>query len=393
MKATQHLSSGIDETDDARRLRRLEAFNPAFRRDIERLTQDSPALEDLTESFPGLLFALATGYGKPAKRRACLQAISRGSPLQRAAMILSLPWWLRRLPPAAYTHKIRSLPGNAEFARQVVDLIPADTSEMGPWLWAVEHGYRGCHWQFSLWAARWLSRYNRVLASPGGENNFRLLTAWAWHTDREDTPGYELLRKPWSSEMGLRKAMDELGIWRRRAALAVVLNSRKEDDWLTEGTAAGYEFVALLTPGDFIRESDAMENCLDQFSDHLEGSLSRIFSIRKKGRTVANLEIVPHESEPTIPGIRQLRGRRNHKARPEVWRAAYTWLSGQSLRPPHASARRLDRARTQQAALELWLPYLEFLDNAGLAEEFAASVIGLKPVASKRVSKVSKKEK
>ncbi|CFX60204.1 protein of unknown function [Candidatus Filomicrobium marinum] len=387
MKATQHPSSGIDETEETRRYRRLEAFNPAFRRDIERLMQVSPELEDLADSFPGLLFALATGYGKPAKQRASIQAIRRGLPLQRAAMTLSLPWWLRRLPPAAYTHKISMLPRNVEFSRHVVDLIPTQTSDMGPWLWAIEHGYRGCHWHFALWAARWLSRSNRVLASPGGENNFRFLTAWAWHAEREGTPGHQLVRKPWSSEMGLRKALDEVGIWRRRVALAVALNSQKETDWLTEGSANGYEFVALQTPEDFIRESDKMENCLDQFSDHMEGGLSRIFSIRKKGRTVANLEVAPHDSEPTIAGIRQLRGRRNHKARPEVWRAAYTWLSEQPLRPPHAAARRSDRARTQQAALELWLPYLEFLDTAGLAEEFAASAIGLKPIASKRLPK------
>lgn len=387
MKSITLPASRTSEPAEARRSRRLSAFSPIYRNDIARLTQGSSALEDLAESFPGLLFALATDYGSPAGRHACIIAIEHGAPLQRAAAILCFPWWLRRLPPQAFTHRITALPDNAEFSRCIVDLIPKDPERMGPWLWAIERGYRGCHWQFALWAAGWLSKNNRVFTIPGGEIDFRLLTAWAWHAGSDTHPSQRLLRKPWTQAMGLRRAIDELGIWRRRIALAIALDAHLEDPWLSEGSANGYDFVALLTADDFIRESEKMDNCLDQFSDHLEDGGSRIFSVRKKGRTVANLEISLHDVEPSMPTVRQLRGRRNRKSRPEVWRATYAWLGMQPLTPRYVPPRRLDRIRAQRAAAELWAPYLEFLHSAGLAEEFATSVIGLKPASAKRAAK------
>lgn len=387
MKATTLARTPTGEPEEDRRNRRLGAFNPLFRDDIAHLTQGSPVLEDLADSFPGLLFALATGYGTPGARRTCIASVELGMPLQRAAAVLSLPWWLRKLPAEAFTHRITALPDNPEFSRSIIDLIPSEPERMGPWLWAIERGYRGCHWQFALWAAGCLSKSHRVFKSLDGETDFRLLTAWAWHARPGKHPSQRLLRKPWTETMGLRRAIDELGIWRRRIALAIALDDHPEDRWLREGSANGYDFVALLTPEDFIRESETMENCLDQFSDHLEDGSSRIFSVRKKGRTVANLEISLHESEPSMPAIRQLRGRRNRKSRPEIWRATYAWLGTQPLAPRYVAGRRLDRSRAQRATAELWGPYLQFLDAAGLSEEFATSVIGLKQASAKRISK------
>lgn len=390
MKASTLVATGTDERDEARSSRRIQAFAPAFRRDIESLTRASPALEDLADSFPGLLFALATGFDTPEARLACLHAINGGTPLRSAAAILSFPWWLRQLPPQAFTHKLHSLPAGPEFSRRIVDLIPEEAAQIGPWLWAIEHGYRGCHWRFALWAARWLSKDNRFLLRSDGQIQFRLLAAWAWHAGAETSPGYRLLRKAWTPSMGLRRALDELRAWRRRVALAVLLNAHGEDSWLSGGTANGYEFVALRTPEDFIRESETMENCLDQFADHFDSGFSRIFSVRRKDRTVATLEIAGHEGEASMPAIRQLRGRRNRKARPEVWRAAYAWLGSQPLRPHYAPSR-IDRSGTNEALAVLWLPYLEFLEPAGLADEFAASVIGLKASSVKRPLKTGEK--
>jgi hypothetical protein len=391
LKASTRAAAGSSERDEARRSRRIQAFDPAFRRDIETLTRASPALEDLADSFPGLLFALATGFGTPREREACKRAINSGLPLKTAAAILSFPWWVRRLPPQAYTHKMHSLPSGPEFSRRVVDLIPEETAHIGPWLWAIEHGYRGCDWRFALWTARWLSKDNRFLLRSDGRMHFRLLAAWAWHAGAEISPGHRLLRKPWTPSMGLRRALDELRAWRRRIALAVLLNAHGDDSWLAAGSANGYEFVALLTPEDFIRESETMENCLDQFADHFDSGFSRIFSVRRKDRTVATLEIAGHEGETSMPAIRQLRGRRNRKARPEVWRATYAWLGSQPLRPRHAPAR-IDRNGTNKALAELWLPYLQFLDVTGLSDEFA-SVIGLKARSVKRSARPGPKSR
>ena len=391
MKVTTVPSTGTDEREEPRPLRRTQAFAPAFRRDIEALTRASPALEDLAATFPGMLFALATGFGTPERRRDCIFAIENGSSLKQTAAILGLPLWLRRLPPQAFTHRLQELPSDAEFSRRIVDLIPLEPAQIGPWLRAIGHAYRGCDWRFALWAARTLSKDNRFLLRSDGEIQFRMLTAWAWHADAPDSPGHRLLRKAWTPTMGLRRALEELEAWRRRVALAVALNAHADgESWLNAGSANGYDFVALLTPEDFIRESETMENCLDQYSDQFENGGSRIFAVRRKDRSVATLEIAGHVGEASMPAIRQLRGRRNHKARPEVWRAAYAWLGSQPLRPRY-SPRRLDRAEINRALAELWLPYLQFLDETGLADDFASSVIGLRAGSVKRRRKTAVK--
>ena len=114
------------------------------------------------------------------------------------------------------------------------------------------------------------------------------------------------------------------------------------------GSRHGLHFVALRTAEEFIREAAAMDNCLDQFADRLEQGSSRVFSIRKNGRSVADLEIGAHDEEPSMPAVRQLRGPRNRRARPQLWQAAYAWLGAQDVRrhlpPPRSAPTRRARA-------------------------------------------------
>ena len=43
----------------------------------------------------------------------------------------------------------------------------------------------------------------------------------------------------------------------------------------------GFTFVALRTVDDFVAESEALDNCLDQYADHLRTGATAVFSIRK----------------------------------------------------------------------------------------------------------------
>jgi hypothetical protein len=100
-----------------------------------------------------------------------------------------------------------------------------------------------------------------------------------------------------------------------------------------DGKAAGFDFVALRTVEDFVAESEALENCLDQYADQLHTGLTAVFSIRKGARRVACVEIGLHDEEVSMPNIVQLRAARNRRAPPEIWQATYSWIGGQRLMP------------------------------------------------------------
>ena len=52
----------VEEEITNRRQKRIDAYPTAWRLAIDQIARKSSAFEDLTDSFPGLLFALATGY-------------------------------------------------------------------------------------------------------------------------------------------------------------------------------------------------------------------------------------------------------------------------------------------------------------------------------------------
>ena len=133
--------------------------------------------------------------------------------------------------------------------------------------------------------------------------------------------------------MSFRRAREELGVWRQRLRLLECLGSGIETPWLADGAACGYSFVALRTVDDFVAESQASDNCLDQYADRLHAGVSAIFSVRKGARRVACVEIGLHDAEVTMPAIVQLRAARNRRAPPEVWQATYAWLGSQRLEP------------------------------------------------------------
>ena len=85
-----------------RRRRRMLSFHSSVRERIEELSSASRALEDLADSFPALLFAMATGYATPARQRKALHLVVEGAPLRTAASALGLAWWTRRLPAQAF---------------------------------------------------------------------------------------------------------------------------------------------------------------------------------------------------------------------------------------------------------------------------------------------------
>lgn len=341
----------------AKRQSRLERFQEPYRKFLRALTICSDRVEDLADTFPGLLFALATGYGSPEQRERCFELIEDGAPLKQAAEALGLPWWLRKLPAAAFTEPLGDLPKGNSFTRRVMNDIPEKPREAGDWYARVTYAYRACHEDFALWIARQTRFPFRKLAG----DPFTLLASWAWHGDQPETFGHSLLRKRWESRLSLKRAYDEARAWERRVDLAVCLGAGLKDTWFEPGSVNGFEFVPLTSIDEFLSESKAMGNCLDQYADRVSSGTARVFSVRREGIAVANIEIVPHEDDIAMPAIEQLRAPRNARAVAEIWQAAYAWLGQQQFRALRPSSEKSVRRARSEVWNAIWGPYLATL--------------------------------
>jgi len=345
-----------------RRERRLERFQPPWRKPIAGLTACATELEDLADSFPALLFALVSGYADAFTTHDAWTMVCDGACLRDVADSLALPLWLRRLPPEAFATPLPRLPADPDFSLRIINCIPRDPGAARTWLADVAAAFIAAGPSYALWAAR------HVKPGMFSEDTQLMLGAWAWFSQNPGLMGHALLRRPWTPDMSARRALDEFATWRRRLRLVDALGQGLKDTWLQPGSAAGLDFVALATVEDFLTESLEMENCLDQFGDHLLTGASYVFSVRRAGRRVACLEIGPHPNDPAAPAIVQLRGRRNRRVPPAVWQAAFAWLGSQKLAARKARSCRLAAAGRGVARIALWQPYLTHLSGTAYDE-------------------------
>ena len=338
----------------------MNAFRPPFRRHIATLTSVSPALEDLADSFPALLFALATGYGNPQAREAAFAAIVRGRPLKEAASAAGLPLWTRRLPPSALVEPLPSLPGDEPFAQELLPRIPHDPSDCALWadrlFGALRMGGRDL--------ALWIGREPRLQSPATNDKSLQWIIAWAWASLTPDSPGHHILRAPWTPKCTLRKAIDEVAIWRKRVDLVGALADPRRDPWFEDGQAGPYEIRQLKTVMDFIEEATTMENCLDQYASHLAYGRVRIFSVRRAGESVATFEVTIRSDQAGDVAITQVRGPRNRRASAALWQTITLWLARQERRSLRCLP--VPQATARAALARFWQPYRAALEAAGL---------------------------
>ena len=111
-----------------------------------------------------------------------------------------------------------------------------------------------------------------------------LLAAWAWYSQQTGLAGdTACCGGHGAAEMSFRRAREEVGAWRQRLRLSEYLGTGIEScrGWPTAWSAA----LALSRFGpssDFIDESAALDNRLDQYADQLSAGQSAIFSIFAK---------------------------------------------------------------------------------------------------------------
>jgi hypothetical protein len=329
-------------------------------------------MEELAETFPALLFALATGYSDARRRDTAHLLIRGGAPLRDIADLLGLPWWLRRLPPESFVEPLDFLPDGTAFALRIVNLVPSDPAEASAWLSRTLFAYHAVGEAYALWIAR----QRRFPGGVIGDISESLLAAWAWHSLHPRTPGQSVVRTPWSDAISLRRALEEAKSWSQRIDLAVALGAGIEDTWFPAGAFGPFEFVPLSRLEDFLSEALAMNNCLDQFADQVRTGRTRVFSIRKGGRIVADVEIGAHDDDCAVPRIVQLRGPRNRRAGPEIWQATLSWLAGQAFRPLPRIGEAADRTRRQQLIRAIWRPMMDSLKGTPMEKRLQAVAFG-----------------
>lgn len=179
------------ETVAERRLRRLNAFPQPFRKYIAGLTSCTPALEDLSDSFPALLFAMSTGYASVRRRQAAYEAVSSGQPLKEAARLLGLPIWLRRIPPQALTQPLPHLPEDSDFATCLLSRVPDDPRDAAIWFERLVVGYRLIGREFAMWVAR----EPRLMPPHTSDEDLQWMLAWAWASEKPAFCGHGMLRE------------------------------------------------------------------------------------------------------------------------------------------------------------------------------------------------------
>lgn len=361
------------ETFSARRRRRLGAYRPAFRLDIARLTLNWPKVEDLADSFPALLFALATGYGSAKTREAALRMIDAGEPLKDIAAALALPLWLRRIPADALGQSLPALPVDADFTAAILARIPDSPRDCAIWFDRFLCAYALVGRDFAIWAAR----EPRSMPPATTEEGVQWLLAWGWTSRSPRAPGHGLLRSAWNPTMSWKRAQEEIAIWRKRIDLVGALADSQRDPWFADGQVLGFDIVGLNCVQDVLAESIAMENCLDQYAAHLSYGRIRVFSVRRDGRPVADVELALRSDETTMPAIAQVRGPRNRRAPPPVWQAIHAWLGAQPFRALNAVPTPATVSR--DAFKAFWEPYIKAIQAAGLSSKLATYLTGAGP--------------
>lgn len=371
----------VAEGHEQRRSRRIASFAADSRLSIQAIVAGHPRREDLADTYPALLFAVATGYGTAARRAQALAAVDAGLPLREASDRLGLPFWLRKLPARAFRTRLTTVPSEPALVAGLVSLIPQSAAACAPWLQRVLVAHRAGHPELTLWVAR----SYRSIAPAATSASFLRTLGWAWFSRMPATRGAELLVARWHAALGTRRAAAEAQLWRERIELDVCLGAGIADGWLDAGRCGGYEIVPLLSADDFLREAKAMDNCLDRYADKLRDGGVRVFSIRLDGRAVADLEISTHAQEAGMPAITQLRTARNRRASPELWQVALSWLGSQPVRKPPAGLALGTSQKERRERLErIWQPFLDALPPD--AQRALATAVLPPPASARRRS-------
>lgn len=331
----------------------LDSFAPKHREAVKNIANKHLALADLALSFPALLFALAVPNAGLDNKFVSAKVIA-GLPLKQLAKAAGLPFWIRKLPPAAFTRAIRRLPDGEIFVRQIANHLPRKSKHAALWLDYVSSAAIWGHDAFAVWVAQNLSREPNAFQRRG----FTKLTLWAFFSTAADTKMSKLIATKWRPEVKLRQARDAANDWFVSLDLTLMLENDLVDDmWLKPAHIEGYDFVALATGRDIAEEAAFMRNCIRSWGSDVAHNSARLWSIRKQGARIATLAVGPSYSDDLLV-ITELKLRDNNKVPKEIAVIARKWLNSHDIYELDLKAKEwgviLPDKKTWQ---ELWRPY------------------------------------
>ena len=120
----------------------LKRYQRSYRRRLRKLATGSKQLSDLIYAFPAAAIVLATGQGGLQLRRHAIALVAEGAALRQVAEVLQIPWWVRRLPPEAFSETLSlagELPASEHFARRISNHVPTGAAAARMWLaWVLQ---------------------------------------------------------------------------------------------------------------------------------------------------------------------------------------------------------------------------------------------------------------
>jgi len=255
-----------------------------------------------------------------AKARALVES---GAPLKTIGAALSIPQWMRRLPPEAMARlpaQIGGGDGDMEFGRQIHSLIPRHFPNGGRWLNSILAARRRGGDGFAIWLARQIKCEMHV-ALPG----IGLIAAYAFYSDHPKTLAAQYLPRRFHPYMPLGVAAQSTFEW----LLSILLSLKAcaaRPCFAHTVECDGFSFAPLETLDALCAEARIMRNCLHSYGPSILCDHGRVFSVRRDGVPVASFEVRPGVAGKRPPRPAQLKGPRNVPAPREVAEGAIAWL-------------------------------------------------------------------
>lgn len=332
--------------------RQLGRYCPRHQGAVRALAMRHARLADLALSFPALLFALAVPRRDLDPARAIGLAVG-GSSLAEAATAAGVALWLRKLPPEAFVDRLARLPDGPSFRCRIANHLPA-RRHAAHWLQAVSRTAGLADDSVTIWIARETARDPRSVKL----DYLRLVSLWAWFSNRQGTFGHGMIRKRWTADVRFVPAVDAAHDWRRVIELHVNLGQGPIADlWLRPAHVYGFDFKPLASASEIVDEAAAMNNCLRNYGKDVAHNFARLWSMRMNGQRVATLEVAFGSSDP-LPRVVQLKGPANAEMPVEVWWAAHQWVNMHGAFQVNPKRRKWGSVPLDRATwIALWRPY------------------------------------
>jgi hypothetical protein len=335
-------------------LRQLQRFHRRYQKPITLLARQHAAVADLAFSFPAVLFALACPH-KGLNRAAVLHAVIAGSPLKTVAQLAGLPFWLKKLPPEAFSAPIGKLPADPAFVALIGQNLPTPAKAQ-KWFKIVQALAGIGHGPYVAWGVRVFT--DATLQKRAWENQrAHLLALWSWYSLHGQGVAAACIAKPWHPKMTLKQAIEAAHEWHDGVRQKLALRDGLVTDfWFDRAVIDGFAFEPLVDAGQIRFEAKQMKNCLATYVESVAQDRCRLWKVVRDGKTEAVLELTC-QSGLLVPHVTELRGPDNADVSLELAMAVRRWQFEQPLASVKPRKSLGDIALSQLVWRDLWKPY------------------------------------